>query len=173
MKNNYRTRTIGKLRKRRFQSLPQLTAFRRIMEWARHCIREFLRVPDLATTSEVESSVGNDPIEPGPEGLRRIESVQRLMRAQKSFLHRVFGIFVRQDDRACYRIRPSLMKPHEPGKTPIMTCLGKANELFFLIRNTDGRVGLLGQTGLHRTLVVSYGSLFVSAASFNAGQGYP
>lgn len=173
MKDNHRSRTIGKLRKRRFQSLPQLTAFSRIVEWTRHCIRELFRIPDLATTSEVESSVGNDASQPGPEGLRWIESVQRLMRAQKSFLHRVFGIFVRQDDRACYRIRSSLMQAHEPGKTPIITCLGKANELFFLIRNTGGRVGLLGQTGLHWTLVVSYGSLFASTASFNARQGYP
>ena len=109
MENYHRPRTIGKLGERRFQSLPQFTAFRGIVEGARHCIREFLRAPHLAATSEVESSVGDNPIQPGPEGLRWIEPVQRLMRAQKSFLHRVFGIFVRQHDRACYRIRPSLM----------------------------------------------------------------
>ena len=164
MEHNHRPRTIGKGGERRFQSLPQLTAFSRIVKGARHGIRELLCVPHLATASEVESRVGDDAIQPGSEGLRRIESIQRLVRAQKSFLHRVFGIFVRQDDRACYRVRPSLMQPHEPGKAPIITRPGKADELFFLIRNTDGRVGLLGQRSLHRALVVSYGSSFASVA---------
>jgi len=109
MENYHRPRTIGKLGERRFQSLPQLTAFCGIVEGARHCIRELLRVPHLAAASEVESCVGDDPIQPGPEGLRWIEAVQRLMCAQKSVLHRVFGIFVRQHDRTCYRVRPSLM----------------------------------------------------------------
>ena len=66
------------------------------------------------------------------------------MRPQKTFLHRIFGIFVRQNDGACYRVRPSLMQPNQSGKTPVVTCLGKANELLLFIRNTGACVGLLG-----------------------------
>jgi hypothetical protein len=93
------------------------------------------------------------------------------MRAQKSFLHRIFGIFVRQNDRARYRVCASLMLSHKPGETPIVTCLGKPDELPFLIRNTGGGVGLLGgQTRVPRALVVSCRSLIVGAARVDASQ---
>ena len=93
------------------------------------------------------------------------------MRAQKSFLHRIFGIFVRQNDRARDSVRSSLMLPNQPGETPIVTCLGKANELPFLIRNTVGWVGLLGgQTRLSRVLVVSYRCL-IAGVGVDASQG--
>ena len=159
MQHNYRARPIRKPGERGLQTLPQLVAFSRISESARHCIRELLRASDLAATSEIESCIGDDPIKPGTECLRRIESIQRLMGAQESFLHRIFGIFVRQDDRARNRVRPSLMLPDQSGETPLVPSLCKANELSFLIRNTDGRVGLLGGlTRLPRALIVCHGS---------------
>ena len=92
------------------------------------------------------------------------------MRAQKSFLNRIFGIFVRQYDGPRYGVRPSLMLPDKPGKTPIVARLGKANELPFLIRNTAVGVGLLGQTRFSRALVQSYRSLTPRVVGIEAGQ---
>jgi hypothetical protein len=65
------------------------------------------------------------------------------MRAQETFLHRIFRILVRHDDRACHYIRAPLMKTHEPGKAPFVPIPGQTYELSFLIRNTYGWVRLL------------------------------
>ena len=142
------------------QPLPQLAALGRIVERARHRIREFFRVSDLSATSKIESCVGDNAVKPCPECLRRIKSIQRLMRAQESFLHCILGIFVCQNNGARDRVRPSLMLANQSRKPPVVACLGQANELSLLIRNTDGGVGLLGgQTRFSRTRVVSYRSL--------------
>ena len=171
MQNDHCARTIRKLGECGFQPLPQLAAFSRIAEGTRHGVRELLRVPYFTAPSKIESCVGDNAIQPGAECLRRIEPIQRLMRAQKSVLHRIFGIFVRQHDRARDSVRSSLMLPNESGETPIVTCLGKANELPFLIRNTVCGVGLLGgQTRLSRALVVSYPRLTTAAAGIDASQ---
>ena len=93
------------------------------------------------------------------------------MRPQKSFLHRILGILVCQNDRARHCIRPTLMQSNQPGKTPIVASPGKADELSFLIRNTDGRVGLLAvQTRFPLALVVSYRSLIAGVARVEARQ---
>lgn len=144
MQDDYGTRAIGQPGECVLQPLPQLAHFRRIAKWRRHRVRQFFRVPDFAATSKIQCRVGDDAIQPGSKCLLRIESIQRLMRPQETFLHRILGIFVRQNDGACYRVRPPLMQPNQSGKPPIVTCLGKANELFLFIRNTGAGVGLLG-----------------------------
>jgi len=78
------------------------------------------------------------------------------MGTQKSFLDRIFRILVRQYDRACYRVRPSLMQSNQSGKTPVVARLGKANELPFFIRNTNRLAGLLGQRGFPGALLQTY-----------------
>lgn len=93
------------------------------------------------------------------------------MRPQESFLHRIFRILVRQDDRACYRIRPSLMQSNEPGETPVVARLGKADELPFLIRNTSGLAGLLGKMRFHRGLLQTYWRLSRHVGPIDVGQG--
>jgi hypothetical protein len=92
------------------------------------------------------------------------------MRPQKSFLHRILGIFVSQNDRTRYRVRPSLMQSNQSRKTPIVSRLGKTNELLLLVRNTDDRVGLLGGQTVSGALVVSYLGLAISALWVDASQ---
>ncbi len=156
MEDNHRARTIGKLGKRGLQPLPQLVTLGWIAKRSRHRIRQLLRVPHLTTTGQIESCVCDDAIQPGSECLRRIEPIQRLMRPQKSFLHRIFRILVRQDDRARYRIRPSLMQSNKPGETPVVSPLCETDELSFFIRNTNWMAGLLGQMRFHRSLLQTY-----------------
>jgi len=96
------------------------------------------------------------------------------MRPQKTFLHRILGIFVRQNDGACYCVRPPLMQPNQSGETAIVTCLGKANELFLFIRNTGAGVGLLGLgMGLRRAAVEFWlRSRVTDPAPVNERQGF-
>ena len=157
MQDDYGARAIGQLGERSLQPLPQLAPFCRITKRRRHGVRQFFRVPDFAATSEIQCRVGDDAIQPGSKCLARIESIQGLMRTQKTFLHRILGIFVRQNDGACYCVRPPLMQPNQSGETTIVTCLGKANELLLFIRNTGAGVGLLGVgMGLRRATVETW-----------------
>jgi hypothetical protein len=75
--------------------------------------------------------------------LRRVEPVERLMRAQESLLYRIFRVLVRHDDRACNYVRSPLMKTYESGKTSLVSLLGQTYERSLLIRNTYGCVQLL------------------------------
>ena len=143
MQDYYSPRTIRKLRQRRIEPLSQLTAFRRIAESGRNRVGDLFRIPYLPAAGQIERRIGDDSIEPRAENLRRVEPVKRLIRAQESFLHRIFSVLVRQDDRACHYVRATLMKTYEPGKTPLVPSLGQTYELSLLIRNTYGCVQLL------------------------------
>ena len=143
MQDYYSPRTIRKLRQRRIEPLSQLTAFRRIAESGRNRVGDLLRIPYLPAAGQIERRIGDDSIEPRAENLRRVEPVKGLMRAQESFLHRIFRVLMRQDDRACHYVRATLMKTYEPGKTPLVPSLGQTYELSLLIRNTYGCVQLL------------------------------
>jgi hypothetical protein len=68
--------------------------------------------------------------------LCRIEPFEGLVRAKKSFLNRVLGVLVGHDDRSGHYVRTTLVQPHEPGKTPLVTLSGKTYEIPLLIRNT-------------------------------------
>jgi hypothetical protein len=43
---------------------------------------------------------------------------------------------MRHDDRSRHYVRPALVQPYEPGKTPLVALSGSTYELSFLIRNT-------------------------------------
>jgi hypothetical protein len=58
------------------------------------------------------------------------------VRAQKSFLNRVLGVLMGQDDRSRHYIRTALVQSYEPGETPLVTLPGQTYELSLLIRNT-------------------------------------
>ena len=143
MHDYHRPRTIRKLLQRRLEPLSQLATFSRIAKSGRNRFGELLRMPDLPAASKIERRVRDDSIEPRSESLRRIESVQRLMRAQEPFLHRILRVLVRHDYRACYYVRAPLVKTHETRKTPLVPIPGQTYELSFLIRNTCGWVRLL------------------------------
>jgi hypothetical protein len=136
-------RPIRKLLQRRLEPLSQLATFSRIAKSGRNRFGELLRMPDLPAASQIERRVRDDSIEPRSESLRRIEPVQRLMRAQKTFLHRILRILVRHHYRACHYVRAPLVKTHEAGKAPFVPVPGQTYELSFLIRNTYGWVRLL------------------------------
>ncbi len=143
MHDDYRPRTIRKLRQRRLEPLPQLAAYRRIAERSRNRFGDLLRISYLPAASQIERRVRDDSIEPRAKSLRRIEPVERLIRAQETLLHRIFRILVRHDDRACHDVRAPLMKTYEPCKTPFVPIPGQTYERSFLFRNTYGWVRLL------------------------------
>jgi len=66
------------------------------------------------------------------------------------------------------------MQPNQSGETAIVTCLGKANELFLFIRNTGAGVGLLGLgMGLRRAAVEFWlRSRVTDPAPVNERQGF-
>jgi hypothetical protein len=138
MQDYYGPRAIRKLCQRRIEPLSQLTTFRRIAESGRNRVGDLLRISYLPAAGQIERRIGDDSIEPRAENLRRVEPVERLMRAQKSLLHGIFRVLVRQDDRACYYVRAPLMKTYKPRKTSLVPTLGQTYELSFLIRNTYG-----------------------------------
>ena len=138
MQHNHRSRTIRKLGERGLKPFSQLPAFRRIAKSIRHGVGELLRVPYLSPPGQIERRVCNNPIEPGGEGLRWIEPVDCLIRAQEPLLHRILGILVRVDDRARHHIRPPLVETYETGETPLIPLPGETYELSLLIRNTCG-----------------------------------
>ena len=138
MQDYHGPRTIRKLSQRILEPLSQLAALRRIPEGSRHRFVELFRVSDFASPCQIERRVGDDPIEPGAESLSGVEPIQRLVRPQKPFLHSVFGILMRQNDRPRHYVRTSLVQTHEAGKTPLVSLLGETYELSFLVRNTYG-----------------------------------
>jgi hypothetical protein len=124
------------LRQRRLEPLTQLAVFRWITESRSHRFRELLGGPHLFPASQIERRICDDSIEPGAESLCRVEPVEGLVRAQKSFLNRVLSVLVGHDDRSRHYIRSALVQPHEPGKTPLVALSGQAYELSLFIRNT-------------------------------------
>ena len=138
MQDYHRPRTIRKLCQRILQPLTKLTTFRWIPESSRHRFGKLFRVSNLATPGQVERRISDDSIQPGSEGLRGIEPIQRLIRPQKAFLHCVLGIFVGQDDRPRDYVRAPLVQAHEARETPLIPLLGETYELPFLVRNTYG-----------------------------------
>jgi hypothetical protein len=143
MHHNHGPRTIRKLLQCRLEPLPQLATFSGVAKSGRDRFRQLLRISDLPAASQIERRVRDDSIEPRSESLRRIEPVQRLMRAQKTFLHRILRILMRHDNRASYYVRAPLVETHETGKAPFVPIPGQTYELSFLIRNTWGWVRLL------------------------------
>ena len=155
----HRTRALRKLRQCRDEPPPQLSTLRWISEGGRNRIRELLSVSNLSSPSQIERRVGDDPIQPCSESLRWVEPVQRLMCAQKTFLHRILRILVRHHDRPRHDVGAPLMKTHEPGEPPLVSLFGETYELSFFIRNTYGWVGLLGagQRLREGVLAIRYG----------------
>lgn len=143
MHHYHRPRTIRKLLQRRLEPLSQLATFSRIAKSGRNRIGELLCVPDLPAASQIERRVRDDSIQPRSESLRRIEPVERLVRAQETLLHRILRILVRHDYRARHYVRAPLVKTDESGKAPFVAIPGQTYELSFLIRNTYGWVRLL------------------------------
>src|SRR6267143_7261915 len=167
MQHYHRPRTIRKVHQRRLEPLPQLATLRRIAERGRYRFGELLRISYLPPARQIERRIRDDSIEPCPESLCGIEPVERLIRAQKSLLHRILGVLVRQDDRAGHYVRAPLMKTHKPGKTPLVSPLGETDELSLFIRNTYGGVRLL--RGWQRLrgggLPVRYGRIGLTAVA--------
>ena len=143
MKDYHRPRPIRKLRQRRLEPLSQLPAFRRITENRGNGFGDFLRISYLSPPGQIQCRIRDDSIEPCAESLCRVEAVERLIRAQKPFLHRILRILVRHDDRARHYVRAPLVKTYEPGETPLVSIPGQTYELPFLIRNTCGWIQLL------------------------------
>src|SRR4029079_1882284 len=136
MQDYYRPRPFREPCHCGLEPLPQLPAFRRVPECRWHRIRELLRISDLPSPRQIERRIGNDPVQPGAEGLGRIEPVQRLVRAQKSVLDRVLGVLVRENDRPRHNVGASLVQTHEAGETPLVSLLGQTYELSLLVRYT-------------------------------------
>jgi hypothetical protein len=132
----HRPRARRKLRQRRVEPFLQLTIFRRITESRGHRFRKLLGGAHLFPPSQIERRICDDAIEPGTERLRGIEPIESLVRAQKSFLHRVLCIFMSHDDRSRHYIRTALVQSHEPAETPVVALPGQTYELSLFIRNT-------------------------------------
>ena len=143
VEDDHRPRPIRKLRQRMLEPLAQLTALRRIAERSWNGFGQFLRVSDLASPRQIERCVSDDSIQPRSKCLFGIEPIQRLVRPQKSFLHRVFGILVRENDRSRHYVSAPLVQTHEAGETPLVPLLGQTNERSLLVRNTYGCVQVL------------------------------
>ena len=138
MQHYHRAGSFRKLRQRLLQPPPQLRALGWVAKGRRHCIRQLLCAPYLLSTRQIERRICDDPIQPCPERLLRIEPVQSLIRPQETFLHRVFRVLVRQDDRARHYVRFPFVQPHEAREPPLVAVPGATNELTLLIRNTWG-----------------------------------
>lgn len=136
MQNYHCPRTVGEVRERGLEPLPELTTFRRIAKHIRNQFRELLRVPYFPPARQIERRICDDPIEPRAESLPRIEPVERLISPQESVLHGILGVLMRHDDRARHYVGPPLVQTHEPGETPLVPLPGQTYELSLLIRNT-------------------------------------
>jgi hypothetical protein len=137
MHHYHRPRTGLKLRERRLESLLQLARFSRIAEPGRNQFGELLGRTNLLASGQIERRIRDYSIEPGGERLPRIKPVERLIRAQKPFLHRVLSILMRQDDRSRHYVRAALMQSHKTRKTPFVALSGQTYELSLFIRNTS------------------------------------
>src|SRR5882672_11307455 len=102
MQHYHRPRTIRKVHQRRLEPLPQLATLRRIAERGRYRFGELLRISYLPPAGQLE----------------------RRIRAQKSLLHRILGVLVRDGVQAGHYGRAPLIEPHEAGKTPLVSTRG-------------------------------------------------
>lgn len=76
-------------------------------------VDQFVGVPHFPPAREIQRGIADDAVQPGAERLIGPEATQRPMRMEKTFLHRVFGVFVREQDSARHCIRALLMPPDE------------------------------------------------------------
>ena len=77
---------------------------------------ERVSVAHLFPARDVERCVGDDTMQPGAERLIRQEPIERTVCMEKSFLHGVLRVLVREHDGASDRIGSSLVKPDEVRK---------------------------------------------------------
>jgi hypothetical protein len=90
---------------------------------------QLVRRPNLAAPRDIQRSVRDDPVQPCPKRLIHMEPVERLIRPQESFLHRVFGVLVSRDDRTRNRVRSPLVQLHQLTKRALITTLCGDDEL--------------------------------------------
>ena len=89
----------------------------------RQGLRQLVRVAYFAPTGDIQRRIGHDAMQPRAERLLRAKPFEGAKRVQKSFLHRVLGIIVRQYNGTGNGIGTALMTMHQSGKCRVIPCL--------------------------------------------------
>lgn len=107
----------------------QFIGFCWIAEGRSDAFGEGVGVTHFLSSRDVERSVGHDAMEPRGECLVGKEPIQGTERVEEPFLHGVFGVFVREHDRARDRVCPSLMRLNERGERIGVAALSSKHQL--------------------------------------------
>ncbi len=116
------------------QARTQLTRFCWIPMWRRQGLRQFVRVANFAPTGDIQRRIRHDAMQPRTERLLRAKPLEGAKCMQKSFLHRILGIIVRQHDGTGNSIRAALMTLHQTGECCVIPCLCREHQLPLLER---------------------------------------
>ena len=80
--------------------------------------------PHLPSTRQIQRRVGDNPVQPRPERLLQVESVQRFVRANKRFLNRILRILVDRYYRTRHGVCTLRMQPNQQSKRVLVAPLG-------------------------------------------------
>lgn len=124
VEDDHRPLPIPKRGKRLIEEPAQLIRFAGVPERGRHGIGEGIGVADLLAPRDIQGRVGDNPVQPGPEGLIRNEPAEGAVGVEEALLHGVLGVLVREDNGACDGIRPPLVGADEGREGLGVTALG-------------------------------------------------
>jgi hypothetical protein len=136
VQNYHRSSSLGEFPQSVPQSPMQLFSFCGITEGVCDSVRELISRPDFAPSRCIERRIRDDAIQPCAKRLVRTETIERLVRAQKSFLHCILGVLVHRNDRSRDCVRSALVKPNEPSKRRRVTALRCQDEALLVLRIT-------------------------------------
>src|SRR5687767_125043 len=141
VQHDHRSRPFRQLRERLRKSSSQLRVDCGIPEGRLQCIAELLSRSDLAAPRYVERGVRHDSIHPCAEALRRVESIESLVRTDEPFLDSVLRVLVYGYDRPCNEVRATLMRADKTREGVLVARAGSFSKRAFLIRDTHRPCG--------------------------------
>ena len=95
----------------------------------RQGLRQLVRVAYFAPTGDIQRRIGHDAMQPRAESLLRAKPFEGAKGVQKSFLHRVLGIIVRQDDGTGDGIRAALVTMHQASERRVIPRLRREHQI--------------------------------------------
>jgi hypothetical protein len=129
-----RTLALTERREAKMEPGSEVGGLAGILPDRRQVLAQRVGIANPPATGRIEGRVRDDPVEPRAEGLAGKKSIEGSKGVKEAILHRILGVLVRRHDRACDRVRPSLVGTHERPERVSIAALRRRDELVFVGR---------------------------------------
>ena len=142
--HDHRSRPLRQFRESFGKPFLQLRVFSGVSEGRLQSVGQLLRASHFAPPGYVQRGIRDNAVEPWTETLRRVESPNRLVRSNESFLDRVLRVLVNRYDRPGDEIRALLVQTHQTREGVVIACAGRCGQRAFLVWSTHWPPIMLG-----------------------------